>query len=97
MLVVSVMLLIGSDSDDGRDIPSLPGPSCVADVSDDGTDRDESSDSNFTGDLSSETNGSSGRPAKRAKGASKRAKTWYNGDGFVPKPFQTFDNSNVGI
>ena len=90
----------GSDSEDGSDImvdPSLPGPSSVADVSDDGTDSDESSNSDSTSDLSSESDGSSGRTAKRAKRSSKRAKTWHNGDSFIPKPFQAFDDSNVGI
>ena len=40
---------------------------------------------------------SSGRPCKRAKRDKKSAKTWKSGEGFVPKAFKTFDDSNVGI
>ena len=57
----------GSDSEDGSDIMVDPGPSSVADVSDDGTDSDDGNNSDSTSDLSSESDGSSGRPAKRAK------------------------------
>ena len=90
-------------NDGGSDFaydPSLPGPSSglvgAGNFSSDSSSETESDDSSDDS-CSDASSASSGRPSKRAKRNKKSAKTWKSGEGFVPKAFKTFDDSNVGI
>ena len=90
-------------NDGGSDFaydPSLPGPSSgllgAGNFSSDSSSETESDDSSDDS-CSDASSASSGRPSKRAKRNKKSAKTWKSGEGFVPKAFKTFGDSNVGI